>query len=324
MSNKNAVVSFTPSTDMVELADKAFSNAESALAVLNPSNVKTLFDAELFITAEHTFKDRLSLRGYKAIAIVHERKLWAEKLPDGSESPYKKFEDWANKHMGIKRTQAFNAVRASKFIKDDGTGSTLPHKGRDFSFSQLDAFAQLRELYSDDSKETFVPYGKIKPVLDGDGNQSAVLLDGVAVPLWEVTSETSTLLDALCTVGAVTGEMTIEACKEVIKRGGTFDKFGFHPNPETQKNNSGKTTETSKDNGGKTTETPKGEKAKETRATESKAGIPLVTLQFEQIEMGFVRTLLSHIANGKPDEGEYTADLKRVAKLLLKQLPTKA
>lgn len=233
---------------MTDQKNLAFVNKESksllnkAMSAFNPIMIDNITDAKAMLLTVNALNDRLDFASYKLLHKVYKTEMWrTDSIIKGKETrPPKTFEEWAKVCVGLEKSQAYNAVKCGEYIKDDGTGTTLPHPktAKDFTFTHLVKILECKELYEthtekDDNGKTIKTktlkvVKEYKQKTDEDGRIIATFDNGQYVEHYEITGNYVTLLEMLCNISYISPLLSVKKCVDRIKQYDYTDENGVH------------------------------------------------------------------------------------------------
>ena len=240
MTNKNEMVTFNSEKNKRALS--------TALNVFNPIMIDNITDAKTMLLTVNAVNDRLDFASYKLLHKVYITDMWkTDIITKGKETRAPKtFEEWAKVCVNLEKSQAYNAVKCGEYIKDDGTGTTLPHPKtlKDFTFTHLVKILECKELYETHTEKdengktiktkTLKVVKEYKQRTDENGRIIATFDNGQYVEHYEATGNHITLLEMLCNISYISPLLSVKKCVDRIKQYDYTDENGVHMLGETE------------------------------------------------------------------------------------------
>lgn len=202
--------------------------------MFNPQLVRgSLVNTKAHIAAVMAVQNGLDLASYKVLYNAYVDGIYnldAHTDSKGNEVPYKNFEEWAQKAMGIKRSTAYAAVKVGKYITEDAKATTLPHSGKDYTFSHLVALSETKELYDINGKEKTIKVvpleecekdkdGRIKYETVYDDKGKPIYSKPILKPVLDENGEqvNGDIITYLCLTNVINPYLSVREMKKAIK-----------------------------------------------------------------------------------------------------------
>ena len=202
--------------------------------MFNPLLVRgSLVNTKAHIAAVMAVQNTLDLASYKVLYNAYIDGIYnldAHIDGKGNEVQYKNFEEWAQKTMGIKRSTAYAAVKVGKYITEDAKATTLPHNGKDYTFSHLVALTETKELYDINGKEKTIKVvpleecekdkdGRIKYETFYDEKGKPIYSKPILKPVFDENGEqiNGDIITYLCLTNVINPYLSVREMKKAIK-----------------------------------------------------------------------------------------------------------